>query len=167
MTKLTELDLEFNFSDAIEAIQFDNDAYHAGSTIQRVDFIVEYEDCYRFIEVKDPDIPGAANIEGFINKLQSGKLIQSLSGKYRDSLFFRIIQNKADKKFEYIVLLSMSTLDVPLLLSKQDELLRSIPFRHIDWSDNSVTACVILNMQQWKRRFGENSVRRLSDGGII
>lgn len=164
MTKLIELDLEFDFSDAIEAIQFDDDDYHAGSTIQRVDFIAEYANCYRFIEVKDPDIPGAVNRDGFISKLMSGKLIQSLSGKYRDSLFFRTIQNKVDKKIEYIVLLSMSNLEEPLLLTKQDELHRSIPFRHSDWSENSAAACIILNMQQWKRRFGEHSIRRLSEG---
>lgn len=166
MTKLTEFDLEFDFSDAIQAIQFDNEAYHAGSTIQRVDFIAEYDDCYRFIEVKDPDIPGAENIEGFAEKLKSGKLINSLSGKYRDSLFFRGLQNKVDKKIEYIVLLSMSNLDEPLLLSKQDELKRSIPFRHKDWPNDSAAVCVILNMQQWKKHFGEHSVRRLSDGGV-
>lgn len=164
MTKLIEIDLEFDFSDAINAFQFDDDTYHGGSTVQRVDFIAEYEDCYRFVEVKDPDVPGAANVQGFVDKFKSGKLIQSLAGKYRDTLFFRTIQSKADKKIEYIVLLSMSSLDIPLLLAKQDELHKSIPFEHGQWPNKSASACVILNMQQWKKRFGENSVRRISDG---
>jgi len=166
MTKLTELDLEFDFNGSIEAIKFDEDSNHLGNTIKRVDFVVEYDDCYRFIEVKDPDIPGATDIDGFISKLKSGKLIQSLSGKYRDTLFFRTIQKKADKKIEYIVLLSMSKLEAPLLMNKQDELHRSIPFQHSDWSSNSVAVCVILNMQQWKKRYGENSIRRLSEGDL-
>ena len=163
MIKLVEMDLEFDFSDAIYAFQFDDDSYHGKSTLQRVDFIVEYEDCYRFIEIKDPDIPRAKDVNGFIEKFRSGKLIQSLSGKYRDTLFFRTIQKKVDKKIEYIVLLSMQALDAPLLLSKQDELHRSIPFRHEDWASNSAAVCVVLNMQQWKKRFGENSVCRLSE----
>ncbi len=166
MKKLTEIDLEFDFTDAIEAFQFDDDSYHSGSTMKRVDFIAEYEDCYRFIEVKDPDIPGATDTSGFIEKLKSGKLIQGLSGKYRDTLFFRTIQKKVDKKIEYIVLLSMSALDAPLLLAKQDELHRSIPFQHGDWEGNAAAACVILNLQQWKKRFGENSIRRLSEGTV-
>jgi len=166
MTKLFEMDLEFDFSDAIHAFQFDDDSYHGKSTLQRVDFIAEYDDCYRFVEVKDPDIPGAGNVEGFMEKYKSGKLIQSLSGKYRDTLFFRTLQKKIDKKIEYIVLLSMQTLKAPLLLSKQDELHRSIPFRHQDWTDDCAAVCVVLNLQQWKKRFGENSVRRLSEGAI-
>jgi len=163
MTKLVEMDLEFDFNDAIHVFQFDDDSYHGSSSCQRVDFIAEYEDCYRFIEVKDPDIPGAANVKGFQQKFKSGKLIQSLSGKYRDSLFFRTIQNKVDKKIQYIVLLSMQALDAPLLMSKQDELHRSIPFSHNDWQNNSAASCIVLNLQQWKRFFGENSVRRLSE----
>lgn len=163
MTKLTEIDLEFDFSDAIDAIQFDDSAYHAGSTIKRVDFIVEYDDCYRFIEVKDPDVPGAADQAGFLAKLRSGQLVQSLSGKYRDSLFFRNIQKKTDKKIEYLILLSMASLDEALLLTKQDELHRSIPLSHSDWSEDCAAVCVILNMDQWKRRFGENSIRRMSE----
>ncbi|WP_028584969.1 hypothetical protein [Desulfogranum mediterraneum] len=164
MTKLTEIDLEFDFSDAIDAMQFDDPAYHGGNTIKRVDFIIEYENLYRFIEVKDPDIPGVANRDGFLTKLRSGQLIQSLSGKYRDTLFFRSVQNKADKKIEYIVLLSMARLDAALLLNKQDQLHRSIPLSHSDWPADSAAVCVILNMEQWKRRFGDNSIRRLSAG---
>ena len=164
MTKLIELDLELDFSNAINAFQFDDNTYHAGSTVQRVDFIAEYEDCYRFVEVKDPDIPGASNVQGILDKLKSGKLIQSLAGKYRDTLFFRSIQNKIDKKIEYIVLFSMSSLDVAFLLTKQDELHKSIPLEHNQWTSKSASVCVILNMQQWKKRFGENSVRRISDG---
>jgi len=163
MTKLVEIDLEFDFSDAIHVFQFDDDSYHGNSSLQRVDFIAEYEDCHHFIEVKDPDIPGATNVDGFIEKFRSGKLIQSLSGKYRDSLFFRTIQNKVDKKIKYIVLLSMQSLDAPLLLTKQDELHRSIPFSHSDWPSDSAASCIVLNLQQWKRVFGENSVRRLSE----
>jgi hypothetical protein len=164
MTILTELDLEFDFSDAIDAMQFDDDGYHGGNTMKRVDFIVEYEDFYRFIEVKDPDHPAVVNRAAFISKLRSGQLILSLSGKYRDSLFFRSIQNKADKKIEYIVLLSMAILDAALLITKQDELHKSIPLSHNDWPNDSAAVCVILNMEQWKRRFGDNSVKRLSAG---
>jgi len=164
MKKLTELDLEFDFSDAIDAMYFDDDEYHSKNTMKRVDFIVEYEEFYRFIEVKDPDIPNAKSREKFLVKLGSGQLIQSLSGKYRDSLFFRSVQKKIDKKIQYIVLLSMASLDAALLLTKQDELHKSIPLSHSDWSNDSAAVCVIFNLNQWKKFFGEKSVKRLSEG---
>lgn len=162
-TSLEERDLVFNFTGALAVIKFDDGITHASSSIQPVDFIIEYVDCYRFIEVKDPDEPGAVNRAAFTEKLRSGKLIRSLAGKYRDSLFFRGFLNNQNKDTEYIVLLSMSALDDALLLAKQDELHRSIPFSHQNWRCNSASACVILNMRQWKRRFGDGSVRRLSE----
>lgn len=160
--KLTERDLEFDFTGALSAIQFDDSTTHSATSIQPVDFIVEYGDSYRFIEIKDPDEPGSANIDAFREKLKTGKLIRSLAGKYRDSLFFRTHQDTATKNIEYVVLLSMSALDDALLLAKQDELHRSIPFRHDSWQRTSATACVILNMKQWKKLYGDNSVKRLS-----
>ena len=164
MTTITELDLEFDFHDAVSVTHFDDDHYHAGSTVQRVDFIAEYNDRYHFIEVKDPDIPTATNPAAFGEKLRSGKLIQSLAGKYRDTLFFRSVQDKADKNIVYIVLLSMRALDPAMLVAKQDELRRSIPLTHSDWCRDSATTCIILNLEQWKRQFGDGSVRRLSEG---
>jgi hypothetical protein len=161
--KLVELDLEFDFVGALDAVKFDDGTTHTFSSIQPVDFIVEYEDCYRFVEVKDPDNPDATNVEAFREKLKSGRLIRSLAGKYRDSLFFQSFQDNQQKDIEYIVLLSMCALDDALLLAKQDELQRSIPFRHRSWQRNSATACVILNMNQWKKRYGSGSIRRLSD----
>jgi len=166
VTTLIELDLEFDFSDAIDAIQFDDDATHGHSTMKRVDFIAEYEDCYRFIEVKDPDIPGATGQETFVNKLTSGTLVTSLAGKYRDSILFRYLAGKSDKKIDYIVLLSMAALDPALLLNKQDELHRAIPLDHGEWRNPSARSCVVLNLAQYKNHFGEGSVRRISDGGV-
>lgn len=111
MTKLVELDLEFDFSDAIDAIQFDDNATHGNSCMKRVDFIAEYEGFYRFIEVKDPDDPAASNPQAIVQKFRSDELIRSLAGKYRDSLLFRILSNKCSKDMHYVVLFSMASLD--------------------------------------------------------
>jgi hypothetical protein len=161
--RIIERDLEFDFTGALSAFKFDDQTTHASSSIQAVDFIIEYADRYQFIEVKDPDEPGAADVNAFTVKLRSGKLIRSLAGKYRDSLFFRGFEGKENKEIEYIVLLSMSVLDDALLLAKQDELHRSIPFSHERWEKNSASACVILNIRKWKERYGSASVRRLSE----
>lgn len=163
MTKLIENDLEFDFSDAVTAFQFDDDT-HGNSSMKRVDFIAEYDDFYRFIEVKDPDIDLIADHSSFLTKFQSGKLVASLAGKYRDSLLFRVLANKCSKDMHYVVLLSMASIDVAMLLNKQDKLYREIPLNHDEWALPSAKSCVILNLAQYKRQFGEKSVRRISEG---
>ena len=161
-----EKDLEFDFSDAINALQFDDTTFHGHSSMKRVDFISEHDDFYRFIEVKDPDLPAATeeNKANFLVDLNSGKLLNSFAGKYRDSLLFRHLEGKSDKPVDYIVLLSMSSLDPAMLLNKIDLLHRDIPLNHNAWTGNSARSCVILNLEQYKIRFGETSVRRLSEG---
>ena len=164
--KLIEEDLEFDFSGAQNAIKFDDGTTYATTSIQAVDFVVEYADSYCFIEVKDPDNPATVNVAAFNEKLLSGKLIRSLAGKYRDSLFSRYFQNTVNKKIEYIVLLSMAQLDDALLLAKQDELQKSIPVQHVSWLAPSASACVVFNVKQWKKHFGDSSIRRLSGGRL-
>lgn len=163
---IIEKDLEFNFSDALNAIQFDDIATHGHSSMKRVDFISEYDDYYRFIEVKDPDLPNATeeNKAQFLQDLMSGKLLNSFAGKYRDSFLFRQLEGKNDKPVDYIVLLSMDSLDDALLMNKTDQLHREIPLTHSAWTGTSARSCVILNLQKYKELFGENSVRRISEG---
>ncbi len=164
MTVLVENDLEFYFSSALEAIKFDDDSLHNPSTIKRVDFIAEFNDRFLFLEVKDPDIPGATNPKAFKTKLLSGNLIPDLAGKYRDSLFFRTLSGKTTKPIHYVVLIAMASLESALLLAKQDELKRSLPITHNDWSAPCAAGCAIMNLDQYKKHFGANSVRRLSEG---
>ncbi|MDP2578415.1 hypothetical protein Q8W37_00645 [Shimia thalassica] len=163
MTTVQEFDLELSFPGATNVVHFDDDQYHSSSTIQRVDFIAEYDEQYLFIEIKDPDTPTAENPAAFVQKLNSGKLVQSLAGKFRDTLFFRSAQGKNDRKVRYLVLLSMNSLDNALLLSKQDELRRAIPIRHADWAEDCAASCIILNFEQWKRQFGNGSLKRISE----
>lgn len=165
MTVLIENDLKFDFGAAIEAIVFDDDALHNPSTIKRVDFIAEFNDRFVYLEIKDPDVPGALNPGAFKAKMLSGNLIPDLAGKYRDSLLFRTLSGKATKPSHYVVLLAMESLEPAFLLTKQDELQRSLPMKHPDWSAPCAQACVILNLDQYKKQFGANSVRRLSAGG--
>jgi len=164
MTTVQEYDLEIAFPEAKAVIHFDDSTYHGNSTMQRVDFIAEYEERSIFIEIKDPDNPAAQDVPAFEQKLKSGKLVQSLSGKFRDTLFFRSIQGKDDISVVYVVLLSMKTLEEALLLTKQDELKKSIPMRHADWARDCAASCIILNVEQWRKRFGDQSIRRISEG---
>ncbi len=166
MTKLTELDLEFNFSSAVNAYQFDSHELHGVSTGQRVDFITEYNDRYRFIEVKDPDYPEAVNPEAFVTKFNQEKLINSLAGKFRDTFFFKTqcTDYNSNKSIDYIVLLSCAAIDDAMMLNKQDLLHRKIPVQHAQWAGKPAISCALMNLQKYKEIFGEDSVRRISEG---
>lgn len=164
MTTLIERDLEFNFPTALNAFQFDDVAFHGFSTMKRVDFIVEYEDYYHFLEIKDPDHPNASNSEAFIRKFSGVELIHELAGKYRDTLLFRILSEKPEKPITYIVVLSMASLEPALLINKQDNLHQCIPITHNEWTQNCAASCIILNLEKYKETFGAHSVRRISDG---
>ena len=163
MITVRELDLEFSFPEAADVINFDDSGYHSPSTVKRVDFIAEYKDRDIFIEIKDIDVPNVQNPRAFLDKLKSGAIVQSLAGKFRDTLFFRTAQGKTERRVVYVVLLSAKILDPALLLGKQDQLKKSIPIRHSDWSRDCAISCAILNLEQWKQKFGVQSVIRISE----
>jgi hypothetical protein len=167
MTKLVEMDLEFDFSGAKKAYKFDDDEIHAASSAQRVDFVAEYDDCYRFVEVKDLDCPDLINPEAFIKKLKTNELIHKLAGKYRDTKFYRsnCEEHSESLDIDYIVLIARQSLEPALMVSRLDLLHRALPIENINWGRKSVRSCVILNLEQYKKQFGEHSVRRLSDSG--
>lgn len=163
MRTVEEKDLAFEFADALHAVNFDCDEVRGKSCMNTVDFIVEYEDRRLFVEVKDPDAPDTANPAAFHDKMGSETLVQNLARKFRDGVFFQHFKDGMNKRAEYVVLISMRALDDALLLAKQDELCRSIPIKHDHWKGGATPSCAILNLEQWKKRFGENSVWRLSD----
>ncbi|MFX7784857.1 hypothetical protein ABTJ92_21790, partial [Acinetobacter baumannii] len=76
-----ERDLEIDFTNAIDAIVFDQmkadqPGYHGVGQMHRVDFVVELEEAILFVEVKDPGNP-KAQAEGlakFHGELQHGTL---------------------------------------------------------------------------------------------
>lgn len=167
MTKLVENDLEFDFSDSENAYKFDDDSIHAASSAQRVDFIAQYENSYRYIEVKDLDCPNLANPDAFIEKLKTNELVNKLAGKYRDTQFYRsnCEEHYSDREIDYIVLIARSSLDPALLISRLDLLHRVLPIENSNWGKKSARSCVILNLEQYKNQFGEHSVRRISESG--
>ena len=104
MMVLIEGELRFEFYDAISAIKFDDKVDHQLShCMKSVDFIVEFESYYVFVEVKDPPLPdmqaaGLADhvLEGrrkelkkFVKKFQSDELRMDLVTKFRDSFLYR------------------------------------------------------------------------------
>ncbi len=167
MTKYIEDDLEFDFSWADSSFNYDDDTKLSGNEMKRVDFIAEKNGKCFLIEIKDPDHPkGERNLKDNKQKLLSGKLVPDLAIKFRDSLWFRALSYKAQKELHYVVLFSMKSIEPALLLSRSDALYKAIPITHPEWVMNMANSCIILNIEQYKKQFGEDSVRRISDGNL-
>lgn len=117
-----------------------------------------------FIEVKDPDNPCTPleNKVQFREQLISGKLIPSLVEKYRHTHWFYLHTDSTEKPIYYVVLLSLASLDPALLVTKQDELRRSLPQQHPQWVKPCVKDCIVLNEDSYKAYFGGHALKRVS-----
>ncbi len=164
MKTVQEEDLFFDVSFALKSEKFDDKKLHGNkSSMKKVDFVIEDKERIIFLEVKDPDIPTASNVAEFRKSLSNDNLIHELSGKYRDSLLFQIQRGEIEKPIDYVVLISMESLDKALLPNMTDRLSRSIPISHPSWPNDMVNRCVILNLDSYKKEFGNDSVWRASD----
>ena len=164
MKTIQEGDLIFDVTLAINTEKFDDNKLHGNqSTIKRVDFIIEHPEEFIFFEIKDPDMPGAANPVHFREQLAGGNLIPDLASKYRDTLFFTTLRKIYDKRIVYVVLICMNSLDDALLLAKTDALKGAIPMTHKSWTQDSLFSCVILKLDAYKTAYGNESVWRASD----
>ena len=164
MKTIQEGDLIFDVTTAINTEKFDDNKLHGNkSTIKRVDFIIEHNNEFVFLEIKDPDMPGAANPAHFMGQLSGGNLIPDLAGKYRDTLFFTSQRKAYEKRIAYVVLICMNSLDDALILAKIDALKGAIPMTHKSWSQDALYSCVILKLDAYKKAFGDESIWRASD----
>jgi len=92
---LREGGLEFDFSDAINGFKFDetdkySETYHGLShCMKAVDFIVELENDYLLVEVKDFHDPGQYTESESFKKLRN-----NLKTKFRDTLLYRFAEDQ-------------------------------------------------------------------------
>ncbi|MCC5808696.1 MAG: hypothetical protein JJU00_20380 [Opitutales bacterium] len=164
MKTIREGDLIFDVSSAVACERFDDNKIHGSkSTMKRIDFIIEEEERFIFLEVKDPDKPGASNPQKFHNDFRTGDFIPEVARQCRDTLLFTKLRRDNDKPISYVVLVCMQALDEALLLAKTDELISALPVKNKSWANDSVGSCVILKLDAYKRMFGDGSVWRASD----
>ncbi len=161
----TEGDLIFDFDYALNKpnTRFESKYLQEKTSMRPVDFLVEEETIFRFIEVKDPDIPNPDNPQKFADEMASGEIIEDLSRKFRDSYFFFSLQNREQKEVEYVVLICWSELDRALLPNLSDRLKRTIPWQNGSYRQTPLTRCVILTKDKWHEEFGNDSVWRASE----
>ncbi|MBM3240451.1 hypothetical protein FJZ31_29560 [Candidatus Poribacteria bacterium] len=154
---------EFDFTDAIGAFIFDEKdrtktTYHGLShAMKAVDLIVELENNYLFVEVKDFHSPDDYQLkDDYFNRLR-----ETLKYKYRDSFLYRWAEGKTDKAIRYLCLL---TLENTLISRMNKELRKQLPpGKPIPrWQSEIASACVVLNEERWNRNFPKWPVRRIS-----
>ena len=169
--RIVEDDLEFDFSDAISVKKFDDNKSHGllNNGMSAVDFIVELNKAYLFIEVKDPSNPKGQgrNLEDDKLKLMSNSynpkenMKLCLQKKFRDTFLYRWAEEKLDKPVHF---LSVITLEQPLLQPFEDNLKNVLPFDTAPcWKRQIVKTCAVLNIDSWNRNFPKWKLSRISE----
>ena len=158
---LREGNLEFNFMGAIDACKFDErdsscPTFHGLShCMKAVDFVVEYEDHYVFVEVKDPPDPARYGTEK-----EKGDLLKNLVGKFRDSFIYRWCAGKLDKPIYYQCLVELDNAQTLYLM---DKLNQQLPVKNTpsSWKYPLSSLCAVANQAVWNETFTDIPVTRV------
>ncbi|MDO8840970.1 MAG: hypothetical protein Q7J09_03250 [Methanocalculus sp.] len=145
---MQEGNLQFNFQGAIGGFKFDEQiqdkpTYHGLShCMKAVDFIVEMEDHYLFVEVKD--FSKRTNKHNDEEK----KIIDALRFKFRDTLLYRFAEEKLDKPVRYYCLIELDNAQVLYIMK---ELKRLLPEHGPEerWHRPLAEKCIVMNTRAW------------------
>ena len=129
--------------------------------MKAVDFIIELDDRYVFIEFKDPQHPMPKNVvDG--NSLASSNgaaLMTTWRTSIRDSFLYEWASGRAEKPIDYFVLVALDTLTSGDLMQRTDALRSKLPLRGPDGSPWPIArTCAVFNLDSWNRSFPEYSV---------
>lgn len=125
--------------------------------MKAVDFIVELPERRLFIEIKDPQDPGATEerAQKFIEDFLAGGLDFDLRYKYRDSFLYEWASGNADKPIHYYVIIAIDSLTVVDLLRRTDALRRMLPVngpKSVKWKRRIAEDCMVFNIRTWNER---------------
>lgn len=169
---LSEGELVFDFSAAIKSDQFDDEDTHKLShCMKAVDFIVEWDNEFWFVEVKDPSnskIPSEIRrneLKKFIANIDNETIFSNeLGPKIKDSfLYLHLSKKLPPKPMKYLVLLAIGNLDHGLLLRSMDGLKRSSCLLGPDnsaWKNHYVEEALVFNEQTWNENLKQCPVTR-------
>lgn len=168
--KLRERDLEIDFTDAIDAIPFDQmkanePNYHGIGEMHRVDFVVELAEAILFVEVKDPGNPKAQakGLEKFYRELTDGALGDTFASKFIDTFLYRWAEDRLHKPVHYISLVTFE--DSELLPNFSDEIARKIPPMGKSvprWKRQLAENCQVFNVELWNQSFPKWPATRIA-----
>lgn len=153
---------EFDFTDALNVFVFDETDqasanYHGLSyAMKAVDLIVELENNYLFVEVKDFHDPDAYQGNEHFNHLR-----EVLKYKYRDTWLYRWAENKTDKPIKYLCLLELEN---GLISRMAKEIRKQLPIGNAGphWVTEISNGSAVVNYELWNKRFTAWPVVRLA-----
>ena len=175
MTTFQEGDLEISFSGVKSAWKFDDASHALSHCMKAVDFVVEPDDEYIFIEIKDPENPNAhvSTVAQWISDFQTGKINDELTHKFRDSFIYEWASGRADKPVSFFVLIAISTQHpitgqhAVMLGPKTSDLRRKLPSGippDAGWVKPVAHDGRIFNINSWNTNLPSFLVKRLSTG---
>lgn len=141
--------LELSFDRAIGIVRLAGSTDLGRSDIELVDFSVETDDRYLFVSIFDTHA-GA-----------SSELASRIARAFRDSVFYHLFGEWDPKRIELDVLCMIPGIDAPLASVLADDLRRRIPLSHPSWSVESAAGVYVLTEGMWRKKFGEDSIRRI------
>ena len=168
--KLRERDLEIDFTDAIDAIVFDQmkankPNYHGIGEMHRVDFVVELAEAILFVEVKDPSNPKAQaeGLQKFYEDLSGGVLGDTFAAKFIDTFLYCWAEDLLHKPVHYISLVTFE--DSGLLPNLSDEIAKKLPpmGKSIPrWKRQLAENCQVFKIELWNQSFPKWPATRIT-----
>ncbi|HBT75668.1 MAG TPA: hypothetical protein DEB39_01805 [Planctomycetaceae bacterium] len=145
----------FEFRDVLDAFVFDETddtkpTYHGATVLKAVDILVESENLWYFIEVKDFHDPAQYDRGDGVHELR-----KKLKYKFRDTYLCRHAENKITKPIIYICLLA--NLENALCTQMQKVLSYELPVRKPTprWQFELAKGCIVLNVERWNTNFSK------------
>ena len=170
MTTLSEGDLRLTLPGQVAGRKFDGAAHrlsHCG--LKAVDWILELPGRIYFVEVKDPEAPGAKEHKQsnhFLQGFLAGSLTPDLVAKFRDSFLYEWACDRTGKPISYCVIVASGILDDAQLLTRTDDLKRMLPVgAPADWTRPIAHDCYVVNVAKWNEVFPQYPLSRDSATG--
>lgn len=166
MTILAEGNLQIAVPAEAKPRKFDDFTHGLTHCMKTVDFIIELNNRYLFIEFKDPQHPDSRqrDRDKFISRFLAGNIDEDFKHKYRDSFLYEWASGKIDKPIYYFVLVALDTLTEAELITRTDALKRVMP---VDgppsgrWKKRIVAGCAFFNINSWNRVLSDYPVSRI------
>jgi len=154
--KYQEGDIEFDFSSAETMRKFDGPSHQLVHAMKAVDFVVNTSNTTYLVEVKDPQHPKAQKeqSESFIDNMKTGKIMEMLRYKYRDSYLYLSGMGQVTTKVIYLVLICFDKLTAAELVYQTQALKRHLPLLgpgKKPWENPFVAGCAVYNLDMWNR----------------
>jgi len=137
----------------------DDEVKHINSNeYKSVDVIIETDDEFIYIEVKNPDHPNAMkfrNRDKCITDFKAGKLDEDIHKKFMDSFLYEWAESRANKPIKFYLIIGINNLESALLLPRKDALKGKWPFNHPDrpqWTGRCIR-CEVFSFETWNSKF--------------